>query len=101
VVETFGLVKQGGGFTYTGVRGYHPLIASLAPAGRVSQPSQRFEVADRAPNPIRPQPRRAGPSEHKGESLTHASGLSGMSRWSGVVHEPVTSLSAVLPVIVL
>jgi hypothetical protein len=35
VVETYGLAKQGGGFAYTGVRGYHPLIASLAQTGEV------------------------------------------------------------------
>ena len=35
VVETYGLAKQGGGFAYTGVRGYHPLIASLAQTGEL------------------------------------------------------------------
>jgi len=35
VVETYGLAKQGGGFAYTGVRGYHPLIASLADTGEL------------------------------------------------------------------
>jgi hypothetical protein len=36
VVETYGLAKQGGkDFAYTGVRGYHPLIASLAETGEL------------------------------------------------------------------
>jgi hypothetical protein len=33
VCETYGLAKQGGEFAYTGVRGYHPLVASLAQTG--------------------------------------------------------------------
>jgi hypothetical protein len=35
VCETYGLAKQGGDFAYTGVRGYHPLIASLAQTGEL------------------------------------------------------------------
>jgi hypothetical protein len=36
VVETYGLKKQGGTkFSYLGVRGYHPLIASLADTGEL------------------------------------------------------------------
>src|SRR5690606_34275452 len=36
VVETYGLAKQGATkFGYTGVRGYHPLIASLADTGEL------------------------------------------------------------------
>jgi hypothetical protein len=36
VVETYGLAKQGGtDFTYTKVRGYHPLLATLAETGEV------------------------------------------------------------------
>lgn len=36
VLETYGLQKQGGsGFTYTHVRGYHPLFAILAEGGEV------------------------------------------------------------------
>ena len=36
VVETYGLAKQGGQrFSYLGVRGYHPLIASLAQTGEL------------------------------------------------------------------
>jgi len=36
VVETYGLAKQGGQrFAYTGVRGYHPLLASLAQTGEL------------------------------------------------------------------
>ncbi len=36
VVETYGLAKQGGQrFSYTGVRGYHPLVASLADTGEL------------------------------------------------------------------
>jgi hypothetical protein len=36
VVETYGLAKQGAtGFAYTGVRGYHPLLASLAETGEL------------------------------------------------------------------
>jgi hypothetical protein len=36
VVETYGLKKQGGAkFSYLGVRGYHPLIASLAQTGEL------------------------------------------------------------------
>jgi hypothetical protein len=35
VVETYGLQKQGGEFAYTGVRGYHPLLASLAQTGEL------------------------------------------------------------------
>jgi hypothetical protein len=35
VCETYGLAKQGGEFAYTGVRGYHPLVASLAQTGEL------------------------------------------------------------------
>jgi hypothetical protein len=36
VVETYGLKKQGGAkFSYLGVRGYHPLLASLADTGEL------------------------------------------------------------------
>jgi hypothetical protein len=36
VVETYGLQKQGGAkFSYLGVRGYHPLVASLANTGEL------------------------------------------------------------------
>jgi hypothetical protein len=36
VVETYGLQKQGGAkFAYSGVRGYHPLLASLAETGEL------------------------------------------------------------------
>lgn len=35
IVETYGLAKQGGVFAYTGVRGYHPLVASLADTGEL------------------------------------------------------------------
>ena len=36
IVETYGLTKQGGAkFTYTTVRGYHPLIAAVAGTGDV------------------------------------------------------------------
>jgi hypothetical protein len=36
VVETYGLKKQGGArFSYLGVRGYHPLVASLADTGEL------------------------------------------------------------------
>ena len=36
VVQTYGLAKQGGNrFAYTGVRGYHPLLASLAQTGEL------------------------------------------------------------------
>jgi hypothetical protein len=36
VVETYGLNKQGGSkFSYLGVRGYHPLVASLAETGEL------------------------------------------------------------------
>jgi hypothetical protein len=35
VCETYGLKKQGGEFAYTGVRGYHPLLASLAQTGEL------------------------------------------------------------------
>lgn len=36
VVETYGLAKQGGAkFSYLGVRGYHPLLASLADTGEL------------------------------------------------------------------
>jgi hypothetical protein len=35
VCETYGLKKQGGAFAYNGVRGYHPLIASLAQSGEL------------------------------------------------------------------
>jgi hypothetical protein len=35
-VETYGLETQGGArFAYTGVRGYHPLLASLAETGEL------------------------------------------------------------------
>ena len=36
IVETYGLTKQGGvKFTYTKVRGYHPLIGAVAGTGDV------------------------------------------------------------------
>lgn len=35
VCETYGLAKQGGVFSYLKVRGYHPLIASLADTGEL------------------------------------------------------------------
>jgi len=36
ICETYGLTKQGGSrFTYTGVRGYHPLLAVVAGTGEV------------------------------------------------------------------
>jgi hypothetical protein len=35
VCETYGLAKQGGVFAYNGVRGYHPLVASLADTGEL------------------------------------------------------------------
>lgn len=35
ICETFGLAKQGGVFGYTGVRGYHPLLAAVAGTGDV------------------------------------------------------------------
>lgn len=35
ICETYGLAKQGGKFGYSGVRGYHPLIASVAGKGDV------------------------------------------------------------------
>lgn len=36
ICETYGLQKQGGSrFTYTHVRGYHPLLATAAPSGEV------------------------------------------------------------------
>ena len=35
VCETYGLAKQGGVFAYNGVRGYHPLLASLADTGEL------------------------------------------------------------------
>ncbi|MDP8977814.1 MAG: IS1380 family transposase, partial [Actinomycetota bacterium] len=36
VVETYGLAKQGGArFSYKGVRGYHPLVASLSDTGEL------------------------------------------------------------------
>jgi hypothetical protein len=35
ICETYGLLKQGARFGYTGVRGYHPLIASVAGTSEV------------------------------------------------------------------
>lgn len=35
ICETYGLAKQGAKFGYSGVRGYHPLIASVAGSGEV------------------------------------------------------------------
>lgn len=35
ICETYGTTKQGAKFGYTGVRGYHPLLASLAETGEV------------------------------------------------------------------
>lgn len=35
ICETYGLAKQGGKFGYSGVRGYHPLLASVAGSGEV------------------------------------------------------------------
>lgn len=35
ICETYGLAKQGGKFGYSGVRGYHPLLASVAGSGDV------------------------------------------------------------------
>lgn len=35
ICETYGVSKQGARFGYTGVRGYHPLVASLAGTGEI------------------------------------------------------------------
>jgi len=35
ICETYGLAKQGGKFGYKGVRGYHPLLATVAGSGEV------------------------------------------------------------------
>src|SRR5947208_1956818 len=35
ICETYGLAKQGGVFSYTHVRGYHPLVAVIAGTGDV------------------------------------------------------------------
>jgi hypothetical protein len=35
ICRTYGLAKQGGRFSYRGVRGYHPLIAAVAGSGEV------------------------------------------------------------------
>jgi len=35
ICETYGLAKQGGKFGYSGVRGYHPLLATIAGSGEV------------------------------------------------------------------
>jgi Transposase DDE domain group 1 len=35
ICETYGLKKQGASFTYTSVRGYHPLFATMAATGDV------------------------------------------------------------------
>lgn len=35
ICETYGTAKQGARFGYTGVRGYHPLVASLADTGEI------------------------------------------------------------------
>jgi hypothetical protein len=35
ICETYGLAKQGARFGHTKVRGYHPLLASLAQTGDV------------------------------------------------------------------
>jgi hypothetical protein len=35
ICQTYGLAKQGGRFGYSGVRGYHPLLASVAGSGEV------------------------------------------------------------------
>lgn len=35
ICETYGLTKQGGKFGYSGVRGYHPLFATVAGSGEV------------------------------------------------------------------
>lgn len=35
ICETYGLAKQGATFGYSGVRGYHPLLASVAGSGEV------------------------------------------------------------------
>jgi hypothetical protein len=35
ICETYGTAKQGAKFGYTGARGYHPLLATLAATGEV------------------------------------------------------------------
>lgn len=39
--ETYGVGKQGGVFGYTGVRGYHPLVATVADTGEVAHVRMR------------------------------------------------------------
>lgn len=41
ICETYGVDKQGGRFGYTGVRGYHPLVATVADSGEVAHVRMR------------------------------------------------------------
>lgn len=41
ICQTYGLAKQGGRFGYTRVRGYHPLLATIAGTGEVAHSRMR------------------------------------------------------------
>lgn len=41
ICETYGINKQGGKFGYTGVRGYHPLVATLADTAEIAHVRMR------------------------------------------------------------
>jgi hypothetical protein len=65
ICETYGLTKQGGSrFTYTGVRGYHPLLAVVAGTGEVLHSRLRAGPA----NTIR------GAAHFIGETITRLRG---------------------------
>lgn len=65
ICEAYGLTKQGGSrFTYTGVRGYHPLLAVVAGTGEVLHGRLRAGPA----NTIR------GAAHFLGETITRLRG---------------------------
>jgi hypothetical protein len=41
ICQTYGIAKQGGRFGYTHVRGYHPLLATIAGTGEVAHSRMR------------------------------------------------------------
>jgi hypothetical protein len=81
VCETYGLAKQGAtGFTYTRVRGYHPLLAVAAGTGDVLHARLRGGSANtiRAPRALSP---RRSPGEERGRDGTaHAARGLGLLR---------------------
>jgi hypothetical protein len=60
ICQTYGTAKQGARFGYTGVRGYHPLLATLADTGEV------LHAGCGAATPARP----AGPGTFVRETIS-------------------------------